>query len=247
MLDIKKHLQMITAEADRIFGQAKAAGRALTQTERAEVERLIAKGHEVVDDGKIMDVINGMKAATGTRTSGMFDPHELADFSKAVVAGESARIKATLQLPDAGVPGDYRPGTVGTLSEPFRVRNLFSQERTDAPSVWFRRITTGSAQANTVAEGALKPEASIVAQQVEAPVRKIATFLPVSEEVVDDGGQAFVRTLVDDLTRDLIRVENTQLINGNGTAPNLRGVLQTTGIRPVPGAPTATSTPSSRR
>ena len=37
--------------------------------------------------------------------------------------------------------------------------------------------------------------------------------------------------LVADLTRDLVRVENAQLVSGSATAPNLRGVLNTTGIQ----------------
>lgn len=171
----------------------------------------------------------GVKSAPGGPYG--FDAKMVSEFASAAAGGDAVRMKATVTTTTGGVSPSYLPGTIGSLSEPFRVRNMFREEQVDSPSTWFRRITTASAQAATVAEGAAKPEATIVASNVEAPTRKIAVFLPVNEEVVDDGGAQFVSALTADLIRDLISTENEQLLAGSGTAPDLRGILNTTGIQ----------------
>jgi HK97 family phage major capsid protein len=55
--------------------------------------------------------------------------------------------------------------------------------------------------------------------------------VPATDELLADGGPQMFSDLVADLTRDLVRVENAQLLSGSATAPNLRGVLNTTGIQ----------------
>lgn len=147
-------------------------------------------------------------------------------------ANNALGAKATVTVATGGLPNAYdTSGTLQVRSEGFRFRNLFPTERIEAPAVWYRRISTGSAQAAAVAEGAAKPEATIAASQVEAVARKLAVWVPVTDEVLADGGQSFLNDIVADLTRDLVRVENAQLANGTGVAPNLTGILATTGVQ----------------
>ncbi|CAN5120541.1 phage major capsid protein [soil metagenome] len=220
------------AAAEKIIENSQAAGRAMSVGERREVKQLLDQAEDAKDAMKITEKIERMRYGPATKSAAptMFARADLDEFAKSVAAGEPVRMKATLGSGDAGLVDDFRPGTLGVLREGFRVRRLFTESSTESPAVWFRRIDTGASQAGTVAEGALKPEATIVASQVEARVRKIAVYLPVAEEVLDDGGDSFVRAIVNDLGRDLIHAENNQLLNGNGVAPNIEGVLATTGI-----------------
>ena len=155
--------------AEDLLNGAQAAGRSLSAEERAQVKTFRDRAEEAKEEQEVIDMIDRMTLGMKTsRQSGMLAPEDLDAFTKSVVAGENARMKASVTLSDAGVPGDHRPGTIGLLSEPFPLR-LFAQQSTDAPLLWYRRITTGSASANTVLEGGLEPETAIVAPRSRPP------------------------------------------------------------------------------
>ena len=97
-----------------------------------------------------------------------------------------------------------------------------------------------------MAEGAAKPEATVVLTQSVAPVRKLAVFLPISDEAVLDGA-AFFQDILNDLTADLVRAENAQILSGSGVAPNLEGLTVVASTQTQARAQTRTWTPCSRR
>ena len=66
--------------------------------------------------------------------------------------------------------------------------------------------------------------------QSVAPVRKLAVFLPISDEAVLDGA-AFFQDILNDLTADLVRAENAQILSGSGVAPNLEGLTVVAGTQ----------------
>ena len=79
------------------------------------------------------------------------------------------------------------------------------------------------------AAGAAKPESTITFTQVTEDVRKIATFLPVSDEMLEDVAQ--IRSYLDSrLVLFVQHAEEAQLIAGDGTAPNISGILDRTGL-----------------
>lgn len=64
----------------------------------------------------------------------------------------------------------------------------------------------------------------------DAPVRKLAAWLPITTEIADDAPTlaGYINTRLGYM---LALREEAQILNGNGTAPNLRGILNTTGIQ----------------
>jgi HK97 family phage major capsid protein len=201
------------AEASKIWDSAQQQKRSVTKAEKAIVEDHLEKAQAAKDWVEL-----------GERVERMRGP----------ISGASPAdgAQATITVANGGLPRGYDTGPVlDVASEGFRVRNLFPVDRIDTPSVWYRSVTTGSAQAAAVAEAAAKPESTIVADMLEAVARKIALWVPATDELLADGGPQMFSDLVADLTRDLVRVENAQLLSGSGTAPNLRGVLNTTGIQ----------------
>ena len=80
-----------------------------------------------------------------------------------------------------------------------------------------------TAEAGTYGEGAL------ALTETTSTVRKIAVFLPVTDEQLADVGQ--VASYVDNRLSFMLQQRlDGQLLTGNGSAPNLRGVLNTSGI-----------------
>lgn len=135
-----------------------------------------------------------------------------------------------------------------------RVRDLFPVRRTTAQVIeYFRQLgftsisatgfddTVGGTGYSTnnaaaaVPERAdsafgLKPRSSFEFVGEQAPVRTLAHWEAAHRNVLADEPQ--LRSIIDnELLYGLRLLEDTQILNGNGTGENLKGVLQTTGIQ----------------
>ncbi|MDP9343041.1 MAG: phage major capsid protein [Actinomycetota bacterium] len=151
------------------------------------------------------------------------------DLHKAAMAGriETKVIDSTAD-PMATV-AEYRLSPFPYLREQTRVLDYIKVQATQSPSVIYFRALAAASAAATVAEGADKPESSPTWESVTAPIRKVAHIARATYETVQDF-DAFTSVLGQELLAGLIQAENDQLLNGNGTAPNLTGLLATTGI-----------------
>lgn len=123
----------------------------------------------------------------------------------------------------------YLPGIVQPLPTPVLVSELFAQGTTSSNAVNYMRELLWTNAAATVAEGAEKPESTLTFEAVSDAVRKIAHWLPVSEEMLED--EPAIRSYIDARLRiGVIMEEQDQLINGDGTAPNISGILDRAGL-----------------
>jgi HK97 family phage major capsid protein len=123
----------------------------------------------------------------------------------------------------------YLPGIVPLLFRPLTIRDLLATGVTDSPAIVYMLEQTFTNAAATVSEAAAKPESALVFNQVTEHVTKIAHWLPVTEEMLEDVSQiaAYIDTR---LRLGLDLVEEDQLLNGNGVAPNLTGIINRTGV-----------------
>jgi HK97 family phage major capsid protein len=149
---------------------------------------------------------------------------ELADFgTKATVTETASPIANPRDL-----PGFTQAAAVALRR--LTVADLMMQGTTDGASVRYMLETTNTNAAATVAEGAAKPESTITFTQVTEDVRKVATFLPVSDEMLEDVAQ--IRSYLDSRLRLFVQhAEEAQLLAGDGTAPNISGILDRTGLQ----------------
>jgi HK97 family phage major capsid protein len=89
--------------------------------------------------------------------------------------------------------------------------------------------TTFTNAAATVAEGAPKPESTLVFDAVSDKVEKIATWIPVTDEMLED--VPAIRGYVDSRLRLGVQLtEDDQLLSGDGTSPNISGILDRSGL-----------------
>ena len=124
---------------------------------------------------------------------------------------------------------DYQAGILQTQTKRLVVADLFSPGTTDSNVVTYMKETTFTNAANSVAEGAAKPESALVFDQVSDPVRKIAHWLPVSEEMLEDVAQ--IRAYIDARLRLGVEIEEEdQLLNGTTTPPDIVGILNRSGL-----------------
>jgi HK97 family phage major capsid protein len=119
---------------------------------------------------------------------------------------------------------EYRPGIVQTLFKRLTVADLLAPGTTDSTSITYMKETTFTNAAAAVAEGAQKPESTLAFEQVSDLVKKIAHWLPVTDEMLEDVAQ--IRSYIDArLMLGLDLTEEDQLLNGSGVGANLTGLM----------------------
>jgi HK97 family phage major capsid protein len=123
---------------------------------------------------------------------------------------------------------DVQGGILSLLFKRLTLADLMPSGTTDSNVVRYLKETTATNAAATVAEGAAKPESTLVFAAVDEPVQKIATFLPVSDEMLED--YAAIRSYIDARLRLFVQLtEEDQLLNGSGTPPDITGILNRSG------------------
>jgi HK97 family phage major capsid protein len=118
-----------------------------------------------------------------------------------------------------------------------RILDLLDRRTTDSNTVEYVRETTaaGTTAAETAEAGA-KPESTFTFEVVTEPVRTIAHWTNITRQTLDDNAQ--LRGYIDGRLRYGLEFRaDQQALNGNGTASNLRGLLNVSGINTyAPGA-----------
>jgi HK97 family phage major capsid protein len=133
------------------------------------------------------------------------------------------------------------------LKRTARVRDLFPVARTSANLIDYFRVVgfnennlKGNAQMVPERSGGaygLKPQSTLQFTSDQAVVRTIAHWEAIHRNVVDDVPQ-LQAVVNNELLYGLALKEDDQILNGDGTGENLRGVLNTPGLQlfPKPGS-----------
>ena len=123
---------------------------------------------------------------------------------------------------DVVVPAAVRPLTLLEIMPP-------AIPLTEAALVYMEESTRTHA-ASEIAEGGAYSEDSFALTERTNPARKVGSRLPVTDEQLADVAQ--VERYINSRLMYGVRARlESQILNGDGTAPNLRGILNTTGIQ----------------
>lgn len=208
-------------EVDSLKAVAKAAERARTS------------------DDKVINAEHGADSAEpvqeGTKSFGQMFVESDAYRMKTGPIGPEATIDVdlkTLMTTSAGfAPEVTRTGRlVPFATRPLQVAELIPQTQTSQSAVQYMEETTFTNAAAETAEGGTYPEAALAFTEQTSLVRKISVFLPVTDEQLED--EPRMRGIIDNRLPFMVRQRlDSQILVGNGTAPNLRGILNTVGIQ----------------
>ncbi len=110
------------------------------------------------------------------------------------------------------------------------VADLMPNGNITQPRFLYMVETVNTNNAAFVAEGGTKPESALAFEEESADVRKIATVLPVTDELFADAPA--MRSYVQGrLTVFLQLAEENALLSGSGVAPEIEGILTNAGIQ----------------
>ena len=130
-------------------------------------------------------------------------------------------------LTTTGYPPEVlrEPGILESLQRPDgAIFTLFDQIQSDQNSFAYLEETTFTNAAAEAAEGSAVSEAVLAFTEQTESIRKMGVFLPVTDELLADvsGIQGYVNSRL----QTMIRLKlDTQLLSGDGSAPNLDGLL----------------------
>jgi len=114
-------------------------------------------------------------------------------------------------------------------TRPLVVADLMGGGTTAANSITFMKEKTITDAADTVAAGALKPQSDIAFEAANEPVKKIATWLEIVEELLED--VAGLSGYLSQRLRHFVQLEeDDQLLNGDGLGTNFTGILHRAGL-----------------
>ncbi|WP_158087191.1 phage major capsid protein [Mycobacterium aquaticum] len=129
---------------------------------------------------------------------------------------------------DGLLPAQLAPYVVGPQFES-RLLDRLPVELVTAPSLEYIRHTSTTNAPGIVAEGQPKPELIFNTDKVVATAQKIAAHTGISWESLTDWS-AFAEYCQVELMREVVNLENAELIAGDGTTGHLTGLLATSGI-----------------
>ncbi len=141
-----------------------------------------------------------------------------------VTKSDLASMKETKVTSAGIVVPNYDPTIQPGIRQELRIRDLLTTIPVSGQSYSYFRELLHTRGAAPVAEGALKPTSNVTFESVTDRVKKLAVWMPVTDEALDDVPQLF--GYIQELLRyDLKLEEEAQILKGDGTGENLNGLM----------------------
>ena len=139
--------------------------------------------------------------------------------------------RKTLMQTSAGYdPNTARlPGFVEDATRPISLLDIIPLSQTDTDTIIYMEETTRTHAAAEKAEGVAYAESTFVFTERTSPVQKITDSLPVTDEQLGDA--PFVASYINERLAFGVRQRlDLQVLVGNGTPPNLKGIKNVSNI-----------------
>ncbi|MCX9146612.1 phage major capsid protein [Erythrobacter sp. WG] len=153
------------------------------------------------------------------------------EFLAKAAAFETMGSKALMATTSGFAPESIRlPGFVEAVTRPIQLLDILPMGNVSQAAVPYMEETTRTHAAAEAAEGAAFAESTFVFTQRSISVVKITDSLPVTDEQLED--VALIESYANSRLAYGVRQRlDGQAMTGNGTAPNMRGILNTVGIQ----------------
>ena len=148
------------------------------------------------------------------------------DFAGGNLQKLRVEVKNTLTGSDATVAPDRKPGIVGGAQLPFSMEALLPSMPTSSNAIEFTKENVFTNSAAEAAEGAQKAESALTWTLVNMPVSTVAHWIKISKQLAADA-PALAAYVNSRMRYGVNQKVDTQLVVGDGTAPNISGTYDT--------------------
>ena len=149
---------------------------------------------------------------------------QYADFAGGRLGKMRVELKNTLVGSDANVAPARSPNIVGGAFQPLSLEAFLPSVNTVSNAIEFTKENAFTNNAAEAAEGASKAESALTWTLVNMPVSTVAHWIKISRQLASDNVAlaAYVNTR---MRYGVDRKVETQLVAGDGIAPNISGIL----------------------
>lgn len=224
---IKAIESKMAAQALEAEKQVKALGDVNAQL-KSDLEKSVAE-HKTMGDRLLALEQQGVKRDADPELRTLGQQFVNTDQFKAFNA-ENQNMRARVEVKNTiisdgnAVMAQQKPGVVPGAAVPLTVYGSLPHAPATGNSIEGIRESSFTNSAAEVSEGALKPESDLVFAPFDFPVRTIAHWLKVSKNLLTDS--AAVAAYIDNrLSYGVLERADRQILVGNGTSPNLSGIL----------------------
>jgi HK97 family phage major capsid protein len=210
---------------DKANGEIATLGKVSADTKTA-LERIGTEQRELADRLLVLEQ-RGVAGLPGEKADDSWGAQLVkSDRYVAFASGQSQKlrveVKNTLTGSDTNVAPDRRTNIVSGAFQPFSMEALLPSTTTTSNAIEFTRENVFTNSAAEAAEGAAKAESALTWTLVNMPVSTVAHWIKISKQLAADNTAlaAYVNTR---MRYGVNQKVDTQLVVGNGTAPNISG------------------------
>ncbi|WP_288659533.1 MULTISPECIES: phage major capsid protein [Pseudomonas] len=209
--------------------QATASMKAQIENQKGEIERVIEQVQKLEEKGVRLRTAGGEK-------KGFIDFVKGDDNYKALIEKKqnAAEIEITksdmasmteMKVMSTGlVAPQYDPVIQAGPRQNLVIRDLIPSTPTTGTSFTYFVENVHTRGAGMVNEGEAKPSSDVTFEEKTDTIKKIAVWMPVTDEALDDVPQLY--SYIQELLRyDLKLKEEGQILKGDGTGKNLNGIM----------------------
>lgn len=163
------------------------------------------------------------------------------EFKSLVANRTPARVEVKNTITNVSGTTSFPQNTVGIvpgISKPLTISDILPTGNTNAIMVVGMKEASRTNSAAETAQGAPKPESALTLSQYNVPIETIAHFIKVSNQLMADA-PAVMSYINNFLAYGLEERKDLQLLKGDGTPPNISGILDSgnfTAFTPTAGA-----------
>lgn len=214
----------LSAAIEKYEGQAKEAGKADNEI-RAEVKALsekfeqslteIAQKFDTADKGDAVDLTAGQEFVKS---------EQYAQFVRGDRTNARVEVKNTVSSGSTTVFPQQQPGIIQGNFAPVTLRQVIPSVKVSTNAVNSLREASWTNSAREVTQGAAKPESDLTFEAYNVTIETVAHWIKVTKQLMADAPA--VMSYINVRLRDgLAQRIDRQLFLGNGTTPNLSGLI----------------------
>lgn len=227
MKSLEKVEANLAAMSEKADGEMKTLGKVTTDTKTA-LDSIGLQQREFADRLTTLEQKGVLRPEGEKSDEGWGAQFTKSESYKAFQSGATQKarleVKNTIVGSDTTVAPDRRPGIVPGASNILTIESLYASIPTASNAIEFTKEASFTNSAAETAEGAAKPESAVTFSLVNTPIATVAHWIKISRQLAMDN-TALAAYVEARMRYGVQRKVETQLVSGDGVAPNISGFL----------------------